>query len=134
MLLDTSPEALRTTVQRQEIASRFECSVSAIAADIYYLQRQVVTGIIYALVDPRSDAVRYVGRTIEARRRLIGHRNGHANPRERAWVMELRTVGLEPRMVTLEECPVRQLVDREDWWIKEMRRRGADLTNAVEAR
>lgn len=89
-------------------------------------------GIIYALIDPRTDAVRYVGQTIcslEKRRRE--HMNAPSNPDVRAWVDGLRVAQLEPQIRKIEHVCGDQLHIRETYWITEMQARGADLLNVV---
>lgn len=88
--------------------------------------------IIYALLDPRSGAVRYVGKTKRAlRARVRAHINrapGQLRIPSAAWVAALAKDGLEPLAVELARV-------EDDWeaaeqfWIAEMRRRGADLLN-----
>jgi hypothetical protein len=73
--------------------------------------------LIYALIDPRTDKVRYVGRTIRSKHRPKEHlRRG--GPLKRAWVEELKAVGLEPRFIGLEhgEWTLRQAIERENFW------------------
>lgn len=56
---------------------------------------------IYALVDPRTEQVRYIGRTMYPEQRFAQHVSGYTKP-TKVWVSELKTAGLEPRMVILE--------------------------------
>lgn len=56
---------------------------------------------VYALVDPRDDVVRYVGRTVHPDMRLAQHTSPHARPSVRAWVLDLRRHDREPRMDVL---------------------------------
>lgn len=45
---------------------------------------------IYALIDPRDSLVRYVGLSIDAHIRFIGHIKGNGgNEQERNWIAEL---------------------------------------------
>lgn len=65
--------------------------------------------IIYALVDPRTHLVRYVGKSTTGvyRPRHYGQpaqlsgRRGH-NPELTAWILELRDAGLDYEIVTLD--------------------------------
>jgi hypothetical protein len=45
---------------------------------------------IYALIDPRDEFVRYVGLSISAEVRFIGHLQGSSgNEQEKHWILEL---------------------------------------------
>lgn len=74
------------------------------------------TGYIYALLDPRSGDVRYVGQTTrDPFLRFQEHLDGgigcdpsYATRKER-WIGQLWRLGLLPALVVLEEVPVTQL-------------------------
>jgi hypothetical protein len=87
--------------------------------------------IVYALVDPRDNAVRYVGRTYLPAKRLSSHRQNVNETRAKtAWVEELQTLGLEPQMRTLEVVSESEFVlERELRWIYHYLGAGARLTN-----
>jgi hypothetical protein len=77
---------------------------------------------IYALVDPRSNVAMYVGSSIDLELRF---RKQHCSTdrqaggeKKLAWVMELRQLGLVPRLQIVEECPLRLLRERERYWIE----------------
>lgn len=92
---------------------------------------------IYALIDPRDQRCRYVGKTkLSVEVRLCGHlsdarRRGCRIPRFR-WINELLRLGLRPTVKTLE------VVDAADWktaekmWINEFRHRFHDLLNVTD--
>ena len=92
---------------------------------------------IYALIDPRDNAVRYVGLSIDADERLISHlHDPNANLPKTRWVRELRQEGLSPIMQILEtiEAGANALslaCQRELDWINEMQRRGYSLLNVM---
>lgn len=54
---------------------------------------------IYALVDPRTNTILYVGQTIDLKRRIGQHLNAR-----REWVAELAASALQPRIDVLETC------------------------------
>jgi hypothetical protein len=90
--------------------------------------------IIYALVDPRDGAWRYIGKTEKgAAVRLAEHlkktRQGvrrHCNN----WIRALAAVGLQPTLEVLEEFPcAAPLMEAEREWIAEAKRSGIALTN-----
>ena len=66
---------------------------------------------IYALVDPRTDEIRYVGQTVHPEGRLQCHlREARKNPertRKTRWITEVFSHGLEPMLRSLcvvERC------------------------------
>lgn len=90
-------------------------------------------GSIYALLDPRSGAVRYVGMTVETPER---RRNRHIYVSKRRkthcanWVRSLVSHGLEPILMVIEKgVPSEILAELEVEWIAFFRLTGADLTN-----
>lgn len=88
------------------------------------------TYIIYALIDPRDDSVRYIGLTEYPDIRLKQHVQGDGNIPKRKWINELNRLGLSPIMQTIET--VRTLADafeREGYWIQYYLSAGARLVN-----
>lgn len=83
---------------------------------------------IYALVDPRTQLIRYVGKTNNLATRLRRHRTENGRSLRHCWLGELRELGLQPRLLVL------QLVSG-DWqaaekkWIARLRAEGHDLFN-----
>lgn len=81
---------------------------------------------VYGLVDPRSGAVRYVGRTTDVQRRFRAHMSDEtvsANPTvstKRAWINELSAAGLVPELRILEKCEDAAAPDAESNWIRSM--------------
>jgi hypothetical protein len=83
---------------------------------------------VYALVDPRTDLVMYVGQSTDVGKRFQQHRDvNHYEPNiiKRRWLDQLRRAGLEPRLVVLRECddPL-SLNDAEKSLIREYKVRG----------
>jgi len=76
--------------------------------------------MIYGLLDPRDGVVKYVGRTVNLKFRMMGHLNRGVevpSPR-RNWILELRSLGLAPKPIVFEECS-RDVSDvREAHWIQ----------------
>ncbi len=89
--------------------------------------------IIYALVDPRNNAVRYVGRAHEPQIRLRGHIRSEraATPVKYRWLRELEKNGLLPRVEVLEGVygSIEDADVRERIWIQHFKNVGAELTN-----
>jgi len=88
---------------------------------------------VYALADPRSDSIYYVGRSNNPDRRLRDHLKGgehETNPDKDAWIAELRDAEMKPQLVIVEDVADPQAVlEREARWILELLRRGEPLTN-----
>jgi hypothetical protein len=89
---------------------------------------------VYALVDPRDSAVRYVGccLRIRIRRRLFKHYSPDYNRKLIAWVKSLKLLGLRPKQVLLESNVGDNWEDRERHWIKYYRSLGASLVNLTD--
>lgn len=91
--------------------------------------------VVYALKDPRTDAVRYVGITAKTRlvRRVKEHLRRAASPKRKVhsarWLHSLLVVGLMPLVLILEHCPIAKAVSAETRWIRKLKRKGAALTN-----
>lgn len=60
--------------------------------------------IVYALIDPRTNDVRYVGKSNDPNKRLMAHMSPSAHsPAIRRWSDDLRSVGLRARLRILGE-------------------------------
>lgn len=89
---------------------------------------------VYSLVDPRDNRVYYVGQTANGLQfRLQDHlRRCHRDrTKKAAWLRELRAVGLEPEIETLEisSGSRAQAYVRESVWIRKLRGENHPLTN-----
>lgn len=89
--------------------------------------------IIYALVDPRDGAWRYIGYSTRGLARPRMHRepsNLRGKSHKIAWIKSLRTLGLTYDIEVLEELPSKEACpEAEREWIAEAKRRGVRLTN-----
>lgn len=94
--------------------------------------------IIYALIDPRTNGVRYVGKTIRTpQRRLRRHLArcylDEAHTHKNRWLRQLLAAGIEPVITVLETCASEsELNAAEIRHIAECRARGILLTNATD--
>lgn len=92
-----------------------------------------MTTYIYALVDPRDDRVRYVGKSIDPENRLLRHMRSaekNRNPYFKGWIRQLVAVGLRPRIRRILGVPAHQTADEwERHWIAAFRWAGEKLTN-----
>lgn len=86
---------------------------------------------IYALCDPDTLEVRYVGKAKDLAFRIRSHRwesrNQRYNTRKANWLRSLK--GREPVVMVLAEVADDGWEEAERFWIAEMRDRGCDLTN-----
>ena len=85
---------------------------------------------IYGLQDPRTDSIRYIGKTTKTpEQRFVEHKRKSSQSMQR-WFEELSLLSLEPKRIELEAVP-----EPYDWriaeicWIKDGRRQGWDLLN-----
>lgn len=90
------------------------------------------TGTLYALVDPRDGAVRYIGQTTKTiTERLAGH-IANPVPRVGKWISELSQAGLAPLPVALREgIPVLELLAVEKEEITRRIAAGEKLLNST---
>jgi predicted GIY-YIG superfamily endonuclease len=79
---------------------------------------------IYALIDPRTDEIRYIGKTVNPVSRFQAHKNRRINTHCSAWVASLASYGCAPVLRTLEALPNSDGVEAERWWIAEGKRLG----------
>lgn len=85
---------------------------------------------IYGLIDPRTNEVRYVGKTFSIERRVKEHTSEHSlkyRTRKNNWLKELLRAGFSPEVTILEECG-EDWEDRERYWITQF----PNLTNGTE--
>jgi hypothetical protein len=88
---------------------------------------------IYGLVDPRTNAIRYVGKTNNLKGRLDGHIKDRKSNKEKGdWIDGLLEQGKKPKIKTLEVCNSDNWVDREKYWIEHGYKVGWDLLNKTE--
>lgn len=85
---------------------------------------------VYALFDPETDDVRYVGQSVDPVQRYVGHCLEDPTPKGQ-WVASLRTRGLLPTMRVLRCVPREHIDDREREAIAEFSS-GHDLLNVMD--
>jgi hypothetical protein len=92
--------------------------------------------LIYALVDPRDGAWRYIGKSERGLKRPADHLRPSylkAKTRKNAWLKSLLAMRLRPRVEVLENLSsCVGLSDAECDWIAEARRVGVNLTNGTD--
>jgi hypothetical protein len=87
---------------------------------------------IYALIDPRTDGVRYVGKSVNVVQRYRIHCVARGNRHSAVWIRSLRNVGLRPVLTILEVATEEMWEERERYWIAFYREQGCDLTNLTD--
>lgn len=85
---------------------------------------------IYALIDPSTDEIRYIGKTVQRSDvRLQQHVESPTNANMRKWIANLRAVGMEPKIRLITCCPIAEWQHHESRWIRWARELGARLLN-----
>lgn len=89
--------------------------------------------VIYALSDPETGEIRYVGKTAQRpARRLNAHIQDRAHSHKKYWIKTLRERGLKPTievLETIENSDDRDWQESERFWIAYLRFFGCRLTN-----
>lgn len=87
---------------------------------------------IYALADPHTKAIRYVGKTNNLERRYYQHCNTDEDTPKGVWIQDLRQEGYAPAMLLLEEVEHdSDVAFREKFWISVGEWQGWPLTNVA---
>jgi len=92
--------------------------------------------VIYVLKDPRTLAVRYVGKAVNLKRRLANHiipsiKNKTCH--RARWIASLLFLGLKPIAEVIEEIDaLDSMNERERFWIAFYREQGCELTNTTD--
>lgn len=87
---------------------------------------------IYALIDPRTRGVRYVGQSVDPERRYTQHVTATEDTPKGVWIRELRSLGLEPDLIILGNATDQQQANYlETWWMLVGWRQGWGLTNGT---
>jgi len=97
------------------------------------------TTFIYALIDPISQDVRYVGKSDDPWNRLhignkihIAHLKDASHTHKAHWIQSLKRKNLVPILVILEQCKKDVWQEREKDWIVFYRKLGYKLTNGTD--
>ncbi|MGI4812133.1 MAG: hypothetical protein ACRYG5_09880 [Janthinobacterium lividum] len=88
---------------------------------------------IYALIDPETDLIRYIGKSVRPMDRLTNHMNERSNCHRSHWLQALKSKGLRPDLAILERIGgAWPWQHSETYWIAYARRHGWPLTNNTE--
>ena len=74
---------------------------------------------IYTLSHPITNEVRYVGKTINIKRRYKQHLYDKRGSHKASWVKSLKNDGLKPILTIIEECNNDNWAEREIFWISQ---------------
>lgn len=107
------------------------------------MSKDTFPSYIYGLTDPRTGAVRYIGKTRRQVKHSVRYRyrshlaEAKSNPNlthKTRWISQLLALGLEPETVILDEvwCTPKELSDIEIVRIAEYRALGFDLVNTTD--
>lgn len=90
----------------------------------------IVSFCVYAIIDPRSDLIFYVGQTRNLARRRAEHLDG-TDSLSGLYVRQIRENGFVPLFVRLESCrDETAALTAEIFWIECLKARGNRLANA----
>lgn len=87
---------------------------------------------IYALRDPRTNELRYVGKANDPKARLAQHRMAHkewGTDSKRQWLIELRMLGKSPLLEILECVATDEWRAAERKWMASFAKKGCRLLN-----
>lgn len=89
------------------------------------------TAYIYTLSDPRTNEVRYVGKTNnpEKRRKAHGVLSREIKSKKKNWVKQLKKLNLRPVFEIIDEVPQSEWQKWERYWIQQFIVWGFKLTN-----
>ena len=89
---------------------------------------------IYALKDPKTNEVKYIGKTSgPLYKRLSSHYVDKKRSYKKSWIDSLKKQKIKPLIVTIEECEENVWQEREKFWISYYRKiMGNKLTNILE--
>ncbi len=92
--------------------------------------------IVYALKDPRTQEIRYIGKSTSGMRRALQHKDSSSLKKichKNNWIKSLLSSGLMYQIDILQECASNEeTIQQEVYWIKFHKEAGANLTNLTD--
>lgn len=86
--------------------------------------------VIYALIDPTTRLIRYVGKTVRSKARFNDHLRSNSLTHCSRWIQELAALGFQPEFCVLEQVADEALLSMSEiWWISYGLSCGWPLTN-----
>lgn len=90
------------------------------------------TTFIYALIDPNTQQIRYIGKSNDPTMRLYRHLREKQHTYKNMWIKSLKDKGLTPEIQIIEEVLIEQWQERERYWIAFYRAQGLDIANGTD--
>ncbi len=92
---------------------------------------QEATVFIYGLCDPRDGKIKYVGKAKDLQVRLKSHFKcaKRTSTPKNAWLLKLKSLGMKPEMIILEQVRKSFWSEAERWWISKYREWEPNLKN-----
>lgn len=93
------------------------------------------TTYIYALIDPNTDEIRYIGKSNNPKARYAVHislNKNDTNKHKKRWIRGLLKSNQEPILKILEKVQYSKWEERERYWIDHGRDEGWPLTNIAD--
>lgn len=87
---------------------------------------------IYGLVDPRSNELRYIGKTIDLGQRYRDHLKDKTTGHRGNWLRSLKRAGVKPVMVEIEQTDQENWAAAERFYIAFFRHAGCNLINSTD--
>jgi len=87
---------------------------------------------IYALLDPRDNQIRYIGKAKNLKKRVIEHLKLRERTYKNNWLKSIVALGLKPKVKVLEIVNDDDWQDKERYYIKYYKDLGCRLTNMTE--
>lgn len=88
--------------------------------------------VIYGLIDPRTEMLRYIGKTSNISNRMRDHYSFRVpSTHKECWLHDLRELSMKPDIFILEDVDANSWECAERYWIEQFKFMGADLTNGT---
>lgn len=85
--------------------------------------------VIYVLIDPLTQQIRYVGRAKDLKVRIKRHFRGIGHSHVACWIRSLKRLGFKPEVMQLQIVSSLHICEAERHWIAFYRALGCPLTN-----